>query len=93
MITKFLKNFKEKLDNFIDKVGVDKMLHFLVGGWLTTIGLILGLKGGLIALFILLLVSIVKEKYMDNEFTKDDIKAALIGSGASFIIYFILLLF
>lgn len=80
----------EILDDIINKVGMDKVLHFAFGGWIISLISILGLKTMIIALIILLIISIIKEYCLDNYPDLYDVLAGILGASISFIIYFIL---
>lgn len=86
-----MKDFLIKTQNFINtninKYGIDKVLHFLVAAFLTSLVSPMGVVAMLTMSVLLMIVSYVKEKYMDAEFTKDDIKFALYGIITSFILY------
>lgn len=81
------------LDNIINKFGNDKVLHFVVGGWLTALFALFGIIPMVIGVVVTALISFIKEKYLDTEFDKNDIFAALIGSGISVVVFLISLLF
>ena len=56
----------KKLDNFINKIGIDKVLHFVVSGWIIS----LFIPCGIIVIsivFILLLVSRLKKVEMSEK--------------------------
>lgn len=77
-----------KLTNwFVDKFGADKMLHFLVGAWITSISTFFGWYGVIPAFLIVFALSYVKEELLDTEFDTDDILAAMIGCVVSVLIY------
>ena len=86
-----MKDFLVKIQNFINtninKYGIDKVLHFLVGAFITLLVSPMGIWAMLTMSALLMVVSYVKEKYMDSEFTKYDIKFTLYGSITSFILY------
>lgn len=86
-----MKDFLVKIQNFINtninKYGIDKVLHFLVGAFITLLVSPMGIWTMLTMSALLMVVSYVKEKYMDSEFTKNDIKFTLYGSITSFILY------
>lgn len=86
-----MKDFLVKIQNFINtninKYGIDKVLHFLVGAFITLLVSPMGIWAMSTMSALLMVVSYVKEKYMDSEFTKNDIKFTLYGSITSFILY------
>ena len=83
----FLAKIKSFINTNINKYGIDKVLHFLVAAFLTSLVSPMGFAAMLTMFVLLMIVSYIKEKYMDAEFTKDDIKFALYGSITSFILY------
>jgi hypothetical protein len=67
------------VNRIIDKIGVDKMLHFAFGGWITAKFCESGIL--LLAVIGILLVgiaSIIKER-LDGKFDWKDIAAAMLG--------------
>ena len=75
-----------KINALIEKFGVDKALHFTLGGWIVAIFSPLGVIATSLAYVFLLLISIAKEKWMDEYEDKKDIVAAMIGGTISYII-------
>lgn len=74
------------INNIIAKFGEDKVMHFMGGGWITSLFSPFGWIGILIGVILTLVLSIIKEKFLDEFFDKKDIYAAMIGSGISVII-------
>ena len=72
---------------FVDKFGADKMLHFLVGAWITSISTYFGWYGIIPAFLIVFSLSYVKEEFLDSKFEPDDIMAAMIGCVVSVLVY------
>lgn len=77
-------------NEFLEKYGVDKVLHFLVGSLIvamaSSIGhVFLGFTGFLVASFLMIpvvyAVSYYKEKRLDDHFDALDIKAVMLGAG------------
>ena len=75
-----------KINALIEKFGVDKALHFTLGGWIVAIFSPLGVIATSLTYVFLLLISIAKEKWMDEYEDKKDIVAAMIGGTISYII-------
>jgi hypothetical protein len=83
----FLKKF---INNTVNKFGCDKFLHFLVGAWFTSMVTPLGVWW-VIAMFITVIVlSYIKEFYIDDIADNKDIIAGVLGSASSIIIWFII---
>lgn len=67
------------VNNILGKIGVDKMLHFAFGGWITAkfceSGIILA---AVIGILLVGIASIIKER-LDEKFDWKDIAAAMLG--------------
>ena len=78
------------VNRIIDKIGVDKMLHFAFGGWITAkfceTGIILAAVIGILFVGI---VSIVKER-LDEKFDWKDIAAAMLGGLLELVTWYII---
>ena len=96
------------MNKFIEKIGMDKVAHFGVGGLITalfTIVFIMQDMGSLIfspwrmmlypfiGAIITAVVSVIKEKLIDTQPDWKDIYAALIGSATVFVAVFFGVLF
>jgi len=81
------------INNIIEQYGEDKMMHFLGGGWIVSMFSPFGWIGIIIGIIIMLGISYIKEKYLDDIFDVKDIIAASIGGGISTLIYLICHLF
>lgn len=79
-------------DDLVNKYGVDKILHFLGGGWIVSMFSPIGWLGILLGVILMLIVSFAKELYLDDFFDKKDIIAACLGGGIAVVIYLILFL-
>lgn len=76
-------------DKLVTKFGVDKMLHFLVGAWITANFSIYGWYGLILGFIITIILSLIKE-IVDTIFDINDIVAATLGSWVSILIYIFL---
>lgn len=74
-------------DWMVSTFGNDKILHFFGGGWITSIFSLFGWYGVLIGVAIVIVLSIIKETFLDNMFDLKDILAATLGSAVSTVIY------
>ena len=79
-------------DNIINKYGSDKIIHFFGGGWIVSMFTLLGWLGVILGVIIMLILSFVKELFLDDFFDKGDIIASCLGSAISSIVYLILTL-
>jgi hypothetical protein len=81
------------LNRFIEKVGVDKVLHFVVGGWIVAKFLELGgLWVGFGGILFLCFISIIKEVFLDKESGADwfDILSAILGGVVELLTYYLI---
>ena len=81
------------IDNIIEKIGTDKALHFLGGGWITSIFSPFGWIGIIIGIAVTIILSFIKEQFLDSFFDWKDICAASIGSVISVLIYLFFTIF
>ena len=80
------------INDFINKVGADKVLHFTIAALITAWG---GLFGGatlLLSAIGIIALSLVKE-HLDSEFSAKDIYYSIGGSMTSIIMYTLVNLF
>ena len=77
----------KRLNDFIDKVGVDKVLHFAFGGWMVSAFSPLGIIGMVGALITLIILGVVKEKVLDDNADIMDIWASVVGAFVAFAVY------
>ena len=80
-------------DWIVNKLGNDKVMHFLGGAWITSLFSPIGWFGILIGVIITMILSFIKEQYLDTEFELKDIIAAGIGCIVSTILYLLLTIF
>lgn len=80
------KKLMEKINNFIATIGADKVMHFAIGGWVVSMFSPFRVLGMTLAYILLLVVSILKEKYLDAYADNKDIVAAMIGGTISYVI-------
>ena len=81
------------INNIIEKFGTDKVLHFLGGGWITSIFSPFGWVGIIIGIVLTIILSFIKEQFLDSSFDWKDIYAASIGSAISLVIYLFFTIF
>lgn len=83
MIMKFV-------DKIFEKVGVDKVLHFVVGGWITAKFCESGsFIAAVIGILFVGFVSIIKER-LDSKFDWKDIAAAILGAVLEFVSWYLI---
>ena len=77
-------------DNIVEKVGSDKLLHFLVAGWFTQIGSLINWQVAFAAMLIIIGLNYLKEIKWDSVTDYKDLYAAMAGSTLAFLIQFII---
>lgn len=77
-------------DLIVNKFGSDKVMHFFGGALITALLSPFGWFGILIGFIITLILSFIKEQYLDVTFEWGDIIAAICGSSLSTVIYAII---
>lgn len=70
-------------DKLVEKVGMDKMLHFLVAAWAVSECKAYGIGAGCIAWIAVVVLSAVKEKVFDDYVDAQDIFAGALGGFVS----------
>lgn len=83
----------KKLDNFINKIGIDKVLHFVVSGWIISLFIPCGIIVISIVFILLFILSIIKELVLDDYVDTNDIIAGFLGESVSMIFYLLMYLF
>lgn len=79
-------------DKLISKYGADKLLHFTVSSLIVSYFSLINIYCAIISFIIILIMSYIKEKYLDNNFDKKDIIAAIFGGLLSIIIKLIIII-
>ena len=81
------KDVEGKIADILNKIGIDKVLHFLVFAWLVSVGLTYSFTMGIYFFLGMTILSIVKEMVVDKKFDWLDLIAGLVGGIASFALY------
>ncbi len=76
-------NFQKIIDN----IGVDKLLHFLVGYSLVVTGLMYSFVAGLWCFIAVVILSIIKETLLDETIDWKDIFASILGGMIGIFMY------
>lgn len=76
----------EKFNAWMEKVGVDKMLHFFVAAWVVAECKIYGVMWGCIGFAVIAILALVKEMYIDKKGDLTDALGSLLGGGLSLIL-------
>lgn len=76
------------LNDLITKVGgYDKVTHFAISGWLVSAMSVYGFKYMAIMFVAVLILSVIKELFLDEEFCLGDIVASCLGMFAALVMY------
>lgn len=75
-------------DKLVQKFGVDKLLHFSIGAWITALGGIYNYMGCLCCGVIVIMLNIIKERLLDEQPDPKDTLFTLFGSIVSIIACF-----
>ena len=80
--------FIEKgLAKLIEKIGIDRILHFLVAYAIVATCLIYGIGYGGWATFVVTGLAFIKEKFIDEKFDTVDLLASFFGCAAAMLMY------
>lgn len=77
----------EKFNAWMEKVGVDKILHFFVAAWLVAECKVLGFNVALLAFLVVSVLAVVKELYIDEESDLKDAWVSVLGGVVSLVLY------
>lgn len=76
-------------DKIIEKVGTDKLLHFLVSAWVVSLAGYFGDISATIAFILMFILGITKEQKLDNQADYWDLGCAMIGGAISLLVCWI----
>ncbi len=77
----------KRLNKFLSKIGMDKALHFAVAGWAVSAVSPFGIGAMGITFLVIYLLSIMKERYLDEYSDYNDVIAGFLGGIASILLY------
>ena len=80
-------DFEERLNGCIERVGVDKVLHLMVGYGMVATGLMYSLAAGLWCLLAVIALSVVKEVAIDKQTDWVDVLAGVAGGIVALMAY------
>lgn len=75
-----------KINQWINKIGLDKLCHLFLAGWVTTFGLSIAWWTGILFALIITLLEIIKEKKLDEKFDVVDVIYTEAGCGIAFLL-------
>lgn len=76
-----------KIADVLNKIGIDKVLHFLVFAWIVAIGLAYSFTMGVYCFLGMVVLSLVKELVIDKKIDWVDLIAGIIGGMVTFLAY------
>ena len=76
-----------KIADVLNKIGIDKVLHFLVFAWIVAIGLAYSFTTGIYCLLGMVVLSLVKELAIDKKIDWVDLIAGIVGGIVSFALF------
>lgn len=76
----------KRWNNLITRIGVDKLLHFLLFAWVVAEAKMFGLTAMWVAYWLMAVLSIVKEIWLDNKGDMKDVLYGAMGGGISVIL-------
>lgn len=77
-------------DSLIKKFGYDKLLHFVIAGWLTQITTLIGWPYAILMIVFIMVISYFKEDRWDTQKDFKDLYAAALGCLIAFCLQFLL---
>lgn len=87
-----LKSLMRGFNAWMEKVGVDKLLHFFVAAWVVAEFKNFGTLWGCIGLALVVVAAVVKECYIDEQGDRKDGLWSFLGGAVSLAIMLITLL-
>lgn len=78
---------------FVENVGIDKILHFLVGMVVMSLFSGYSFECNLLGVFMALIAGVVKEQFIDNEIDGEDIIATAMGGVVAAMLFSVRLAF
>lgn len=79
----------KRWNNLITRIGVDKLLHFLLFAWVVAEAKMLGDVAMWAAYWLMAVLSIAKEIWLDNKGDMEDVLYGAAGGGVSVIMYYL----
>ena len=78
---------RSKIAELLNKIGIDKVLHFLVFAWIVAIGLAYSFTTGIWCFIGMLVLSLIKELVIDKKIDWVDLIAGIVGGIVSFALF------
>ena len=77
----------KKLNNLLNKVGMDKALHFAFAGWAVSAVSPFGITAMAIVFILVFILSIIKERCLDDSPDFSDVLAGFLGEIVAIFLY------
>lgn len=81
------RDVEGKIAELLNKIGIDKVLHFLVFAWVVAIGLAYSFTTGVYCFLGMVVLSLIKELAIDKKIDWVDLIAGIIGGMVTFLAY------
>ena len=81
------RDVEGKIAELLNKIGIDKVLHFLVFAWIVAIGLAYSFTTGIYCFLGMVVLSLVKELVIDKKIDWVDLIAGIVGGMVTFLAY------
>lgn len=81
------RDVEGKIAELLNKIGIDKVLHFLVFAWIVAIGLAYSFTTGVYCFLCMVVLSLVKELVIDKKIDWVDLIAGIVGGMVTFLAY------
>ena len=81
------RDVEGKIAELLNKIGIDKVLHFLVFAWIVAIGLAYSFTTGIWCFIGMVVLSLIKELVIDKKIDWVDLIAGIVGGIVSFALY------
>lgn len=79
----------EKFNAWMEKVGVDRLLHFFVAAWIVAECKAYGVAPMLLGFVVIVLLAVVKEYVLDNTGDYKDILCSMLGGVFSLLMFIV----
>ena len=79
----------KRFNAWMEKVGVDKMLHFFVAAWVVAECKAYGVAPMLLGFVVVVLLSVVKEYILDNMGDYKDVLCSMLGGVFSVLLFIV----
>lgn len=77
----------KRLNNFLNKIGTDKALHFAFAGWAVSAVAPFGILAMAIVFILVFVLCVIKERYLDDYADFSDVVAGFLGEITALFLY------